>query len=140
MSFAQHLRRVDDHNGWLFPIRSSYRARGLTYSIVRYSEFRNIPSCPFLPMADADKARRADFLNSEYSCQSTWRQKQKWIVVSPKTKSFEGTRICVAAGPEIKNGASERIAKSASLGVRVQGRRRAAGVSRLSFNIPSSSQ
>jgi hypothetical protein len=24
MSFAQHLRRVDDHNGWLFPIRSSY--------------------------------------------------------------------------------------------------------------------
>jgi hypothetical protein len=44
MSFAQHLRRVDDHNGWLFPIRSSYRARGLTYSIVRYSEFRNISS------------------------------------------------------------------------------------------------
>jgi hypothetical protein len=91
-------------------------------------------------MADADKARRADFLNSEYSCQSTWRQKQKRIVVRPKTKSFEGTRICVAAGPEIKNGPSERIANSASLGVMVQGRRRAAVVSRLSFNIPSSSQ
>jgi len=55
-------------------------------------------------MADADKVRRADFLNSEYSCQSTWCQKQKRIVVRPKTKSFEGMRICVAAGPEIKNG------------------------------------
>src|ERR1700674_655176 len=80
----------------------------------RYSEFRNIPSCPFLPMADADKARRADFLNSEYSCQSTWRQKQKWIVVRPKTKSFEGTRICVGAGPEIKNGRRNESQKSAS--------------------------
>jgi hypothetical protein len=28
----------------------------LAYSIVRYSEFQNIPSCPFLAMADADKA------------------------------------------------------------------------------------
>jgi hypothetical protein len=91
-------------------------------------------------LADADKARRADFLNSEYSCQSTWRQKQKWIVVRPKTKGFEGTRISVAADPENQERASERIAKSASLGVRVQGRLRAAGVSSLSFNIPSSSQ
>jgi hypothetical protein len=38
----------------------------------RYSEFRNIPSCRFLPMADADKARSAELLNSEYSCQPNW--------------------------------------------------------------------
>ena len=37
-------------------------------------EFRvhDIPSCRFLPMADADKARSAELLNSEYSCQPTW--------------------------------------------------------------------
>ena len=47
-------------------------ARNGKYSvngILRYSEFRSIPSCRFLPMVDADKARSAELLNSEYSCQ-----------------------------------------------------------------------
>jgi DNA invertase Pin-like site-specific DNA recombinase len=49
----------------------SYR-NALTEVFGRYSEFRNIPSCRFLPMADADKASSAELLNSEYSCQPTW--------------------------------------------------------------------
>jgi hypothetical protein len=65
----------------LFSLVSTYGGMGsfmtLTCFIFRYSEFRNIPSRPFLPLADADRARKADLLNSEYSCKSTWRQRQK---------------------------------------------------------------
>jgi hypothetical protein len=41
----------------------------------------------FLPMADADKARSAELLNSEYSCQPTWPQLQKGYRSSAKLAS-----------------------------------------------------
>jgi hypothetical protein len=45
-------------------IISGVTARKGKYSVngIQYSEFRNIPSCRFLPMAGADKARSAELL------------------------------------------------------------------------------
>jgi hypothetical protein len=70
---------------------------------------------------------------------SAWWQKQKWIVVRPKTKNFEGTRICVATDPEIKDGRGTNRKK------RISRREGSTPMTRLwrftpLFNIPSCSQ
>ena len=39
----------------------------LAYVKFPYSEFRNIPSCRFVPLPEADEIKRAELLNSEYS-------------------------------------------------------------------------
>jgi hypothetical protein len=90
------------------------RTQSLTYSIVRYSEFRNIPSCRFIALPGADEIKRAALLNSEYSCQSACRQMQKWIAVRLKPRAASGTSICVRGGSCNQERASERIAKAHS--------------------------
>ena len=57
----------------MFFLVISYR-NALTVVFGRYSEFRNIPSCRFIPVSGADQIRRAGLLNSEYSCQRIWPQ------------------------------------------------------------------
>ena len=111
----------------------------LAYLDFRYSEFRNIPSCRFIPLPGADEINRAELLNSEYSCQSTCRQKQKWIAVRLKPRprgerAFESRRVL-----QSRTGVGTNWI-SAFPGARIQGGRRDTGLSRLSFNIPSFSQ
>jgi hypothetical protein len=78
-------------------------------------------------------------LNSEYSCQSTCRQKQRWIAVRLKPRP-RGERAFVSRRAlQSRTGVGTNW-KSAFPGARIQGGRRATGLSRLSFNIPSFSQ
>jgi hypothetical protein len=97
-----------------FAVSSPRRFRSLPCFIVRYSEFRNIPSCRLIPLPGADEIKRVELLNSEYSCQSSCLQKQKWIAVRLKPRAARGTRICVAAGPAIKNGRRNELQKRIS--------------------------
>ena len=114
--------------------------RSLTCFKFRYSEFRNIPSCRFVPLPGSDEIKSAELLNSEYSCQSTCRQKQKCMAVrlkprAARERAFLSRRVLQSRTADVGTNC-----KSAFPGARIQGGRRATGLSRLSFNIPSSSQ
>jgi hypothetical protein len=89
------------------------RAAPLACFIFPYSEFRNIPSCRFIPLPGADEIKRAELLNSEYSWQSSCRHKQKWVAVRLKPRASRGTHY-VAAGPAIKNGRRNELQKRIS--------------------------
>jgi hypothetical protein len=112
------------------------RAAPLACFIFPYSEFRNIPSCRFIPLPGADEIKRAELLNSEYSWQSSCRHKQKWVAVRLKPRASRGTRIMSLLVLQSRTGVGTNC-KSAFPGARTQGGIRATDLSRLSFNIPS---
>jgi hypothetical protein len=125
-------------------VKSSLRAftrekRYPTCFNFRYSEFRDIPSCRFIPLPGADEIKRAELLNSEYSCQSSCRQKQKWIAVRLKPRAARETRILSRWVLQSRTAVGTNC-KNAFPGASTQGGRRATDLSRLAFNIPSFSQ
>jgi hypothetical protein len=58
----------------IFTLYSLSISRRTSVQFFRYSEFRNIPSCRFVPMPGAHEISRAELVSSEYSWQPTWPQ------------------------------------------------------------------
>jgi hypothetical protein len=73
----------------------------------------------FIPLPGADEIKTAELLNSEYSCQTSCRQKQKWIAVRLKPRAARGTRIMSALVLQSRTGVGTNC-KSAFPGARTQ--------------------
>jgi hypothetical protein len=106
----------------------------------RYSEFRNILSSRFVPLPGADEIKSAELLNSEIFLSVNLPAEVEVDCRSLNNKEQRGNAHLRRGGSLQSRTGVGMNCKSAFPGARIQGGRRATGLSRLSFNIPSSSQ
>ena len=104
---------------------------------LRFGPLSDIPSCRFLPMADADKASSTELLKPEYSCQPSWPQLQKGYRSSANWRAARRRASCPRSQLQSTKGRSRRFRQHFRTCAE-QGRRCAAGFPPPRFIIPSS--